>query len=74
MQAQTIATHAEQENARYERLENRYDRLETRYDKLEGELQQIQRNLFPHQQWDLLVHRKVLELDPNFPPPPDLLP
>lgn len=32
----------------------------------------IRRQLYPHQRWDQMAHKKALEADPEFPPPPDL--
>lgn len=58
--------------ARMDTTDKRYERLETKYDRLEGDVRDLRRGLFPHQQWDLLAHRKALEVDPNFPAPPEL--
>jgi hypothetical protein len=46
--------------------------IQGRLDRAEGRIDQFQKALFPHQAWDAKAHKKALEVDPNFPPPPDL--
>ncbi|MFE7797047.1 hypothetical protein [Nocardia sp. NPDC057440] len=50
----------------------RMDRSDARVDKLEAKIEDVRVAIFPHQQWDVQAHRKALEVDPNFPPPPVL--
>jgi hypothetical protein len=50
----------------------RMDRAESRVDRIEEDVREFRRGLFPHQQWDLQAHRKALEVDPDFPAPPEL--
>lgn len=55
-----------------EAVERRNDELERRCDGFEKEIQQFRQQLYPHHKWDLLAYRKLIEIDPDFPVPPDL--
>jgi hypothetical protein len=48
------------------------ERLQKEHDDLKDELKAFRKALYPHQRWDLLAWKRILEVDPEFPPPPDL--
>ncbi|WP_157186541.1 hypothetical protein [Nocardia jiangxiensis] len=43
-----------------------------RCDQLESDVREFKKALYPHQSWDLKAHKAALEVDPNFPAPPEL--
>jgi hypothetical protein len=50
----------------------RMDRAERRIDEMEKSWRNLREEIYVHISWDDLAYRKMLETDPDYPPPPPL--
>jgi TolA-binding protein len=46
---------------------------EKKIDQMEQDWRDMRRSVFPHQSWDVKAHRLAIQVDPDFPPPPDIV-